>query len=277
MLMDSHCHLQAREFDADRETALERAAQAGVGAMVVVGWDLASSVAALELASRHSALMATVGCHPHYASGLDQAGLADLRQLARHPLAAAIGEIGLDFYRNLSPREAQAAAFQAQLELAAEEGLPVVVHSRNADEETFATLEPWAREVGRHWPPARPLGVMHCYAGDLALARRYIELGFLISIAGPVTYPKAERLVEVAREIPSAAMAVETDAPYLPPQPHRGHRNEPAYLRETVARLAELRGETFAAIAEATAANAHRLFSRNETATASIVPTGSEA
>ncbi|MFQ5878844.1 MAG: TatD family hydrolase [Dehalococcoidia bacterium] len=260
MLVDSHCHIHSHEFDDDRAAVLKRARQAGLTVMVVVGTDVASSAAAVALARQHHHLQAVVGCHPHDAAAFDEEGLSAIRELARDPAAVAIGEIGLDFYRNLSPPAAQVRVFEMLLCLAAAERLPVVIHSRSADQETFAMLERWATGVGPQWPQQRPLGVMHCFAGDLALARRYIDMRFLISIPSTVTYPRAEKMVAVAQGIPLAAMVIETDAPYLAPQSRRGRRNEPAYLTETVTRIAQLRGETFEAVAQATAANARRLF-----------------
>jgi TatD DNase family protein len=172
----------------------------------------------------------------------------------------AIGEIGYDFFRNLSPREEQERAFRAQLELARSLSMPVVIHSREADKETYATLAEYEAQALPDWPKDRPLGVMHCYAGDLPLALRYIELGFVISIAGTVTYPAAERLRAVAGGIPLRWMAVETDAPYLPPQSMRGKRNEPAYVLDTAKFVAELRGCQASEVCDKTATTAAWLF-----------------
>ena len=258
MLIDSHCHLQFPQFRADRPQVLERAWQAGLTAIVVVGTDVEASRQAVALAESDDRLFAVVGCHPHSAAALDEAGRKALRHLASSPQAVAIGEIGLDFYRNLSPPDDQRAVFEEMLHMADELGLPVVIHARQAEEETFAILSCWA---GQARPPeGHPLGVMHCFSGDLALALRYREMGFLISIAGNVTYPNAGRLAAAATVLPLDAMLVETDAPYLTPQSRRGQRNEPAYLTETVARIAELRGQTPREIGERTAANAAALF-----------------
>jgi TatD DNase family protein len=171
-----------------------------------------------------------------------------------------IGEIGYDFYRNLSPREDQDRAFRAQLALARELKLPVVIHAREADEATHEVLSEYEAMARGVWPHDRPLGIMHCYAGDLPLALRYIELGFIISIAGTVTYPAADRLRSVAGGIPLRWMALETDAPYLPPQSLRGKRNEPAYVRDTARYIADLRGDTLAEVCDRTATTTAWLF-----------------
>ena len=264
MLIDSHCHLQFPQFRHDRPQALERAWQAGLSAVVVVGTDAEDSRQAVALAESDERLFACVGCHPHSAAALDEAGRATLRSLASSPKAVAIGEIGLDFYRNLSPPDEQRAVFQEMLDLAGELGLPVVIHARQADEDTFAILSRWASQVRRS--EGRPLGVLHCFSGDLTLALRYHELGFLISLAGTVTYPNAGHLATVAGGLPPDTILVETDAPYLAPQGHRGRRNEPAYLKETVARIAELRGQSPQQVGERTAANAAALFGLPQTA-----------
>ena len=256
-IIDAHAHLQSREFDTDRPAVLERAWAAGLHAVVNAGDDLDSSAAAVALAEADDRLFAAVGVHPHAASTLDADTLRRLEDLARSShRVVAVGEIGLDFYRNLSPPDAQRAAFRAQLALADGLGLPVVIHSRSAAEETWRILRDWAQARSR---PA-PLGLMHCFEGDAALARRYVELGFLISIPGTVTYPKNSRVQEVAAALPPDAFTVETDCPYLAPQSRRGRRNEPGCIVETVAKIAELRGEDPAEVARRTAGNAARLF-----------------
>ncbi len=253
MLVDSHCHLQDSQFESDRDEVLDRARRAGVSAFVVIGTDLESSWRAVDLADSHSDVYAAVGVHPHDAKDLDDRTLGALERLADSPKVVAIGEIGLDYYRNLSPPEAQIDAFHRQLDLARRLNLPVVIHSREADGETYDVLASYEERALPDWPKDRPLGVMHCFAGDLMLALRYIQIGFMISIAGTCTYPKAGRVGAVAGGIPLRWMAVETDAPYLAPQPHRGRRNEPAYLPDTVARIAELRGNSVQTVAEGTA------------------------
>lgn len=257
MLVDSHAHLDDPAFSPDLGLVLARAQAGGVAVMVAIGCGLESCRAALELAGRYPQVYAALGFHPHDARNLGAGDLEELARLARHPKVVALGEMGLDFYRNLSPRESQVEAFRAQLELASRLGLPVIVHSRQAQEETWAILREWA--VKRQ--ESRPLGVMHCFSGDLALARRYLELGLLISLAGPVTYDNARRAAEVARGFPLEGLLVETDCPYLAPAPYRGRRNEPGYLVATVERIAQIRGCPPEEVARATAENALRLFS----------------
>jgi len=260
MLVDSHCHLQDPKFADDRHEVLRRSRLAGVSAAVLIGYDLESSLRAVDIADSVEDLYAAIGVHPHDAKALKPRDIRALARLADSSRVVGIGEIGLDFHRNLSPPETQRSAFREQLELARDLRLPVVVHARDADEETFEILADHGRSVLPECPKDRPLGVMHCFAGDLTLALRYIEIGFVISIAGTCTYPNAERTRSVARGIPLRWMAVETDAPYLPPQSQRGKRNEPAYLVETVQQIAALRGESFAEVADSTAMAAARLF-----------------
>lgn len=234
MLVDTHAHLHDPAFDGDRDAALGRARAAGIVRLLTVGTDLATCRQAVALAAAHPEVYAAVGIHPHDAASADAATLAEVAALARAPKVAAIGEIGLDFYRNLAPRPVQEAALRAQLALAHEVGKPVLLHCREAHEALLAILAAEAVvDVG---------GIMHCFSGDVAVADRCLALGLHISIAGPVTYPNARRLAEVVRVVPLDALVIETDCPYLPPQPWRGRRNEPAYLGATAARVAELRG-----------------------------------
>lgn len=258
MLVDSHCHLQDKKFGADIDPIVQRATEAGVTAMIVVGYDMPSSRRAVEIADSYEDVYAAIGVHPHDAKTLRPADIEELGRMADSAKVVAIGEIGLDLYRNLSPREDQDRAFSEQLNLAQSLRLPVVIHARDADAETFAVLDDYAARS--HFPKDRPLGVMHCYAGDLSLALRYIDLGFVISIAGPVTYPASERTRAVAKGIPLRWLCVETDAPYLPPQEIRGKRNEPAHVREVAQYIADLRGDTFADVCDQTATTAARLF-----------------
>ncbi len=256
-LFDSHCHLQMPAFASDLPEVLERARQEGWEASVVIGMDVPSSRQAIDLASRYEGLYATVGMHPHDASCLDEEALVALRALAKEPRVVAIGETGLDFYRNLSAPALQRKAFREELALASEVDLPVVIHSRQAQEETFAILRDWADGQ----PEARkPFGVLHCFAGDSVLAEAYVGLGFMISFAGNVTYPNARRLQAATASVPLDGLLVETDCPFLAPQSRRGRRCEPAHLRETVESVAGLRGSSVAEVAGATAANARRLY-----------------
>ena len=267
-LFDTHAHLQLREFNSDRDAVLKRAEDAGVAGLLVPGVDVATSEAAIDLAASAPAVSAAAGCHPHDARFMDDAALARLAELARHPQVVAVGEIGLDFYRNLSPHDKQVSVFQRQLETAAEVAKPVAVHCREAKETLFPLMEAWAQRLGCSLPNGRPLGVLHSFSEELELAERYVELGFLISIHTSVTYPKAQQLQEVARRLPLETLVVETDSPYGPPQSRRGRRpdgrppgrNEPAYVAEAIAKIAELRNEPIERVAEATTENAHRLF-----------------
>lgn len=253
VLIDSHSHIDMRQFDKDRDSVMERARQAGVAAVVDVGCDLASSGAAIALAERYEGVFATVGFHPHSAASIADGDLDSLAETARHPGVVAIGEIGLDFYRNLSPREAQIDAFKRQLGLARDLDLPVVIHSRQANDEVFDILSKWA--VGSQGP----LGVLHCFSGDRELAASYIDMGFHISIAGPVTYNKSSA-ADIARNMPLDRLLIETDCPFLTPHPYRGKRNEPAYVSFVADRLGEIRGVPSEEIAKRTADNAIRLF-----------------
>ena len=250
-LFDTHAHLHFPEFAGDLDAVLERARAAGVRGILTIGTDVATSRAAVALAGREPDVWAAVGIHPHEAASADDAALAEIEQLASGARVVAIGETGLDFFRNRSPHEAQQRAFSAQLALARRVRKPVLIHCRDAHEETLTLLAATdVRERG---------GIMHCFSGDLGIARRCLDLGLLISLAGPVTYPKPGALPEVARSIPSDRLVVETDCPFLPPQPYRGKRNEPAYLAITAARVAELRGEPLGDLASRMSENARAL------------------
>ncbi len=259
-LIDTHTHLQLREFDRDRKATLERAWQAGLDAMVVLGIDTASSEAAIALAEADHRVYAAVGWHPHTAAGFDQRGQRRLRELTQHPRVVAVGEIGLDFYRNLSPREDQVRVLEEQLALAAECRLPVAVHCRNAQKEMYPILERWAKNARPLFGEGRPLGVMHYFSGDLELARRYVDMGFLISVHTCVTYPTSGELRKVAAALDITKLVFETDSPYGAPQSKRGRRNEPAYVAEAATLVAELRGLTVEAVALESGRNASRLF-----------------
>jgi len=255
LLVDSHAHIDVGLFDRDRDRVILRAREAGVGAVVNVGSDLGSSGVSIKLAQRYPEVYAAVGFHPHNAAKMVDGDLDRLAELAWHPKVVAIGEIGLDFYRNLSPREAQVEAFKEQLELAERLGLPVIIHSRNAQEEVLSTLTEWAARSKRD----KPLGVLHCFSGDGELGKRYIDMGFLLSIAGPVTYPSSHA-AELANDIPLEKILIETDCPFLTPHPHRGKRNEPSYLSFIVEKIGEIKGVPPALVAERTAENAIQLF-----------------
>ena len=233
-LFDTHAHLHDAAFAADRAVVLARARAAGVVRLLTVGTDPESAGEAVALAAAEPDVYAAVGIHPHDAAKADDAALERIAALARAPRVVAVGEIGLDYYRNLSPRDAQQRVLRWHLALAREVGKPVLLHCREAHADLLAALEAeGAGEIG---------GIMHCFSGDLDVARRCLDLGLLVSIAGPVTYPNARRLGEVVRTLGLEPLLIETDCPYLPPQPWRGQRNEPAYLPATAARVAELCG-----------------------------------
>ena len=255
-LFDTHTHLHDPALAGEIEAVLERARKAGVQRCITIGTDLPTSRAAAALAEAHDGVYAAVGVHPHDAKDWSPAAAAELRRLAASDHVVAIGEIGLDFYRNLSPRAEQLQAFREQLALADELDLPVVVHSRDAQDATWELLAPWGAACRR----GAPVGVLHCFSGGDTLALAYAEMGFLISFAGPVTYPKNDELRGAAKALRGDAIVLETDCPYLAPQGRRGRRNEPAYVRETAELVAELRGVEFDRFAAQTTANAARLF-----------------
>lgn len=260
-LADSHCHLDQPHFDSDREAVIARAAENGVTKLINPGVDLPSSRAAVALARQHESIYSAVGVHPHDAKTLDEAVLEKLKALALAYKNVAIGEIGLDYYRDLSPRAVQRRAFQAQLDLAAELGLPVIVHDRDAHEDVLGMLSDWRSTLDtRRSISTGNMGVLHSFSGDVALATRAAALGFYIGISGPVTFKKADQTREVVRAVPMEQLLIETDAPYLTPQPYRGKRNEPAYVRFVALAVAEAVGLTLEQVAAQTSANATALF-----------------
>lgn len=250
-LIDTHAHLHLSQFDDDRAQVLARAAEAGVARMIEIGYDLESSRAALALAEQHPQIYAVVGIQPHYAVEADQSWLATIRALAAHPKAVAIGEIGLDYFHDRAPHDAQERLFREQLALAREVGLPVVIHSRDAQADTVRIL----RDAARGQP-----GIMHSFSGDWAYAEACLEVGFMLSFSGPVTFPKATDLHEVVRRAPIERMLTETDSPYLSPHPFRGKRNEPARVRLVAERIAALRDMPLEALAAAVWRNAASVF-----------------
>jgi TatD DNase family protein len=250
MLIDSHCHLDNEQFDADREQVIDRALEAGVSHMVAIGTgegppDLGAGV---RLADRYPAFYATVGVHPHDASKASAAVYARLAELLSHPKVVALGEIGLDYHYDHSPREVQRDVFIEQMRIARDARKPIVIHTREAWEDTLALLE-------EHWQPSGLPGIMHCFSGGPAEAERCLALGFYLSFGGILTFPKALDVQEAARQAPVDRILVETDAPYLAPVPKRGKRNEPAFVVETARKLAALRGATLEAIAASTTEN----------------------
>ncbi|UCC63350.1 MAG: TatD family hydrolase [Anaerolineae bacterium] len=258
MLIDTHAHLDFRQFDDDRDAVLDRAWEAGLAAIVTIGIDLETSRAAVALAETHERVFATVGFHPHDAKYADTSALAELSELAQHPRVVAIGEIGLDYYRDRSPREVQRRLFRQQLQMAAQVGKPVVIHDREAHADTLKILRQWVTENQPR--PAEYRGVLHCFSGDLALAQTGNELGFFIGVDGPITYRNARHLPALVKALPLDRLLLETDAPFLTPHPYRGQRNEPAYVRLVVKKIAEVKKESLREIAQATTTNANTLF-----------------
>lgn len=256
MLVDTHAHLTMPEFAPDLPAVLERALSAGVSAIVSVGVDLPSSREAVDLAQRRREVVATVGIHPNDCAGLEPGWLDRLRALAGEPRVVAIGEIGLDYYRQRTGRPRQREVFQAQLGLAGELGLPVVVHNREAGPDVADILVAWSAGL----PAQHPRGVLHCFSGDVPLMEKCCEAGFYVSFAGPITYRNAKRSLEVAAAAPQDRLLIETDSPFLAPHPYRGKRNEPALVRIVAERMAELRGESLDQMSEITRRNASRLF-----------------
>jgi TatD DNase family protein len=249
-MIDSHCHLDDGQFDADREAVIERARAAGIEMLLAVGTGSGPPdlEAGLRLAEAHEEMLASVGVHPHDAAKATAETFERLGELLAHPKVAALGEIGLDYHYNFSPPEVQRAVFARQLALAGSK--PVIIHTREAWEDTLRLLgESGVRR-----------GVMHCFSGGPEEAAQSLALGFHISFAGVVTFPKAARVQAAARMVPPERVLVETDAPYLAPVPHRGKRNEPAFVVETARKLAELRGVELEEIAARTSANFRRLF-----------------
>lgn len=260
MLIDSHAHLNLDDYDRDRDDVITRARQAGLDAIINIGIDLESSRAALTLAQKHDNFYAAVGIHPNRAGAATDNDIAGVIALTGKPKAVAIGEIGLDFYRKNSSRTAQEAVFRILLDEAAKRDLPVVIHTRQAHAETLAILEPWAKAQQRPARKENRLGVIHCYSGDMATANRYQELGFYISLTATVTYPSAKDVAAVARAIPLERLLVETDAPFLAPQLHRGKRNEPAFVALVADKIATLRNIPSEEVAQQCAENTIRLF-----------------
>ncbi len=247
-LVDSHCHIDMPQFDADRDEVVARAREAGVETMLIVGGvDEEQGHRRAVRVAEGLGLPVSAGLHPHEARLATEAVYDELRGLAREKRIAAIGEIGLDFHYDHSPRDAQREAFRRQVRLAREVGLPVIIHTREADDETAALLEDeGAAETG---------GVIHCFTGGADLARRALTLGFFISFSGIATFPRSTGIQDVARTMPLDRVLIETDAPFLAPPPHRGKRNEPAFVVEVARKVAALRGMTLEDVGEASRAN----------------------
>jgi TatD DNase family protein len=252
MLFDTHVHLNAEQFNDDLQEVIDRAIAEGVTNMVVVGFDELTIKKAIELAEEYDFIHASVGWHPVDAIDMTPEHLDWLKELASHPKVVALGEMGLDYYWDKSPKEIQKEVFRKQIRLAREVKLPIIIHNRDATADIVEILkEEKAGEVG---------GIMHCYSGSVETALECIDMNFYISLGGPVTFKNAKKPKEVAESIPLDRLLVETDCPYLTPHPYRGKRNEPAYVKLVAEEIAGLKGLTFEEIAEATTQNAKKLF-----------------
>lgn len=256
MLIDSHVHLDDPRYDGDLAQILARGHEAGVGAFVTIGCDLATSRAAVALAKCHSNVYATVGVHPHEVKHIENGWYEKLKSLSNHPKVVGFGEIGLDYHYDHSPRDVQRQRFREQISIARELHLPIVIHTREAQEDTVSILrEEQAADVG---------GVFHCFSGDAWLAKDALDLGFHISFSGIITFPNATMLREIVQTVPDDRLMIETDAPYLTPVPFRGKRNESAYVKYVAEKIAEVKEGTspsaFERIARLTTENTKRLF-----------------
>jgi len=253
-LIDTHCHLDMPQFDADRTAVIEQAAAAGVSQIVVPAIDLDNMTAVTDLAQTHAGVFAAVGIHPNSCADWTDDWLTAVRAAAARPKVVAIGEIGLDYYWDDAPHAVQHEALARQLDLAAELNLPVIIHNRDANADVIRLLAA-SPLAGRANP-----GVLHSFSGDWAMAQAALDMGFYLGFTGPVTFKKADDLREIARKTPLDRILIETDAPYLTPQPFRGKRNQPAYVAYVAERLAAEKGVETAVFAQHTTANARRLF-----------------
>lgn len=251
MLADSHAHIDDERFDADRDEVVARASAAGVSLIINIGADMASSARSVALSEKYPGIYAAVGMHPHDAKEMQESDYAQLERWTTHPRVVAIGEIGLDYHYDLSPRPVQKEVFLRQLDLVRKTGKPFIIHEREAHADMLEIMRASARGLR---------GVFHCFSGSVETAREYLNMGFYISVAGPVTFPKSIKTKEVAKFVPLDRLLVETDSPYLTPHPFRGRRNEPAYVRFVAEEIASLRNLTLEELAAATTQNVHQLF-----------------
>jgi TatD DNase family protein len=265
IFIDSHAHLEMEQFNADRDAMLQRAKDAGIETILAIGSGTGpgSLDCAIQLADQHDFIYATIGIHPHEAKLASEADFEELAQLAKRPKVIAWGEIGLDYFYDHSPRDVQQQVFLKQLHLAQKAKLPVVIHCRPSDNSNDA-WEDCLNVLRDEWAPSEIGGILHCFTGTWAHAERALEMGFIISFAGNVTFPKAQQIREAAKQVPLDRILIETDSPFLAPVPHRGKRNEPSFVKETARQLAELRGLATDEIGLQTAKNFYRFFSLHE-------------
>jgi TatD DNase family protein len=271
MFVDSHAHLDGKQFDSDREQVIARAREAGVCTLVAIGnGDGPEQVdCGIRLAEKYDFIYATLGIHPHEARLADDAAYQNMEQLARHPKIIAWGEIGLDYFYDHSPRDVQKEVFVRQMELAASAKLPVVIHCRPSEGSNDA-WDDCLSFMREHWAAKGLGGILHCFTGSWPQAKNALDMGFLISFAGNVTFPKAQQIRDAALEVPLDRMLIETDSPYLAPVPHRGKRNEPAFVKETARKLGELRGLTAENLGQQTSENFYNFFKLTETAESKV-------
>jgi TatD DNase family protein len=271
MFVDSHAHLEGKQFDADRELVIARARQAGIATIVAIGnGDGPGQVdCGIRLAEKYDFIYATLGIHPHEAKLADEAAYLSMERLARHPKVIAWGEIGLDYYYDHSPRDLQKEAFTRQMELAAAAKLPIVVHCRPSE----GSDDAWQECLGlieERWAHKGLGGILHCFTGNWPQAKDALDMGFMISFAGNLTFPKAQQIRDAALDVPLDRMLIETDSPYLAPVPNRGKRNEPAFVKETARKLGELRGLSVEEVGEVTTRNFYKFFKLAETAESKV-------
>ena len=268
MFVDSHAHLEGKQFQADREQVISRAQQAGVETIVAIGnGDGPGTLdCGIQLAEKYEFIYATVGIHPHEAKLATDADFVEMEQLVKRPKVIAWGEIGLDYFYDHSPRELQKQVFVKQMELAREAKLPIVIHCRpsGANNNNEDAWDDCLRLIGEYWTPSGLGGIVHCFTGNWTYARRALDMGFMISFAGNVTFPKAQQIRDAAKEVPLDRMLIETDSPYLAPVPHRGKRNEPAFVKETARQIGQLRDLSTEEIGRQTTKNFYRFFSLPE-------------
>jgi TatD DNase family protein len=262
MFIDSHCHLDGPRFDSDREQVIARAREAGIANILAVGTGDGPGTldCAVKISDQHDFIFATIGIHPHEAQLATDGDFAELEQLARKPKVIAWGEIGLDYYYDHSPRDTQKNVFVQQMELARAAKLPIVIHCRPSDNSDNA-WEDCLTLIEQHWSSSGLGGILHCFTGEWSHAKRALDLGFMISFAGNVTFPKAPKIRESAQQVPLDRMLLETDSPFLTPVPYRGKRNEPAFVKEVARQIGELRGMSAEDIGSQTSENFYRFFS----------------
>lgn len=252
MLFDTHAHLNAEQFESDLSEVIERAQKEGVGSMVIVGFDRPTINRAMELVNQYDFMYACVGWHPVDAIDMTDEDLVWIEELSNHPKVVAIGEMGLDYHWDKSPKEVQKDVFRKQIRLAKKVNLPIVIHNREATADIVEILrEEGAEEVG---------GIMHCFSGSVEVAKECLQMNFYISLGGPVTFKNAKKPKEVAEAVPLDKLLIETDCPYLAPHPYRGKRNEPSYVKLVAEQIAEIKGVSYEEVALKTTANAKKIF-----------------